>query len=144
MRRFLFDTTVFVHALGGDHPYRDPCRAILEQMQEGRLSGELSIELIHEFAYVRSRRGVSRQSAAESARDVARMAPVHKVASNDIERALDLWCKYERLDMRDAIFAAQAMNRGIQSIVSTDKDFDAIEGLTRVDPMDQSAVATLR
>ncbi len=47
------------------------------------------------------------------------------------------------LDARDAAFAALALNRGIDAILSTDKVFDEIEGLERVDPNDDRALATL-
>jgi predicted nucleic acid-binding protein len=144
VHRFLFDTGVFIYALGGEHRYREPCRAILLEMRSGQLAGEASIELIHEFAYVRCRREVTRFEAAGSARDVADMCPLHHVEPGDVERALDLWCEHERLDMRDAIFAAQALNRGIDAILSPDKGFDGIPGLERIDPADADAVATLR
>lgn len=144
MRRFLFDTSVFVYALGGEHLYREPCRTILTEMRGGRLAGETSIELVHEFAYVRRRHGIARSQAAESARDIVGMCPSHTVMGSDIERALTLWCQYERLDMRDAIFAAQALNREIGAIVSPDRGFDGIEGLERIDPADAGALATLR
>jgi predicted nucleic acid-binding protein len=144
VRRFLFDTGVFVYALGGEHRYREPCRAILLEMRGGHLAGEASIELIHEFAHVRCRREVTRADAVGSARDVADMGPLHSVGPQDIERALGLWCEHERLDMRDAIFAAQALNREIDAILSPDKDFDGIPGLERIDPADPDAVATLR
>jgi predicted nucleic acid-binding protein len=143
VRRFLFDTSVFVYALGGEHRYREPCRAILREMRDGQLAGEASVELIHEFAHVRARRKITRIAAAESARDVAGICPVHTVALDDVERALDLWSEHERLDMRDAIFAAQALNRGIDAILSPDRGFDGIPGLERIDPADASAVATL-
>jgi predicted nucleic acid-binding protein len=61
-----------------------------------------------------------------------------------MERALDLWSEHERLDVRDAIFAAQALNRDMDAILSPDRDFDDISGLERIDPADTSAVATLR
>jgi uncharacterized protein len=143
VRRFLFDTGVFLYALGGEHRYREPCRAILREMRGGRLAGEASVELIHEFAYVRSRRRIARVDAVESARDVAGSCLLHTVGADDIERALDLWCEHGRLDMRDAIFAAQALNRGIDAILSPDRGFDGISGLERIDPTDVTAVDSL-
>jgi len=113
-------------------------------MRSGRLAGEASVELIHEFAYVRRRQQVTRLAAAESGRDVAGICPLHAVGRADIERALDLWCEHERLDVRDAIFAAQALNRDIDAILSPDRGFDGIPGLERIDPADASAVAALR
>lgn len=87
---------------------------------------------------------VARSEAAESARDIADMCRLQVVEPSDIERALDLWSDYERLDMRDAIFAAQALNRDIDAILSPDRDFDGIPGLERIDPADAEAVARLR
>jgi predicted nucleic acid-binding protein len=144
VRRFLFDTSVFLYALGGEHHYREPCRAILREMREGLLTGEASVELVHEFAYVRCRRTGARVDAAESARDVASICELHSVGWDDIDRGLDLWCEHQGLDMRDAIFAAQALNHEIDAILSPDRDFDGIPGLERIDPADTTAVATLR
>lgn len=45
--------------------------------------------------------------------------------------------------MRDAIFAAQALNRDIDAILSPDQGFDGIPGLQRIDPVDAKAVASL-
>jgi hypothetical protein len=144
VRRFLFDTGVFIYALGGEHRYREPCRAILREIGGGLIAGEASIELIHEFAYVRLRRGVARREAATDARDIVAASRLHVVEPSDIKRALELWCEHERLDMRDAIFAAQALNRDIDAILSPDQGFDEVPGLERIDPADADAVATLR
>jgi uncharacterized protein len=144
VRRFFFDTGVFVYALGGAHRYREPCRAILREVQSRRLAAEASVELIHEFAYVRLRRVDSRADATRSARTIARTLSLHAVEPRDMERALDLWAEHGRLDVRDAIFAAQALNRGIDAILSPDGDFDGIPGLQRIDPADNDAVAALR
>jgi uncharacterized protein len=144
VRRFLFDTSVFIYALGGEHPYRDPCRAIMGMGVEGRLAGEASIELLHEFVHVRARRGATRARAVADARNIAATSRLHAVERADIERALELWTEHERLDIRDAIFAAQALNRGIDAILSPDRGFDGIPALARVDPADSEAVAGLR
>jgi uncharacterized protein len=143
VRRFLFDTGVFVYALGGEHLYREPCRAILEALERKRVSGEASIELIHEFAHVRRRRMQSRADVTRQAERIRRSCPLHVVGLRDIDCALDLWREHERLDMRDAIFAAQALNRDIDAILSPDRGFDGIPGLQRIDPADAEAVASL-
>lgn len=144
MRRFLVDTGVFIYALGGEHRYREPCRLILREVQERRLAAEASVELIHELAYVRLRQVGSRADAVRSAHAVRRSFSLHAVETHDMERALDLWSEHQRLDVRDAIFAAQALNRGIDAILSPDTDFDGITALQRIDPADADAVAALR
>jgi uncharacterized protein len=145
VRRFLFDTSVFLYALGGEHPYREPCRAVMHDGAQGLLSAaEASVELIHEFAYVRCRCGISRVVACKDALEIAGTSRLHTVTPSDMERALELWCEHQRLDMRDAIFVAQALNRGIDAILSPDRGFDGIPGLERIDPADAEAVATLK
>jgi predicted nucleic acid-binding protein len=144
MRRFLFDTGVFIYAMGSSHPYREPCRAILQDVQAKRLAAEASVELIHEFAYVRLRQVGNRAEAVRSAQAIVRSFLLHAVERADIGRALDVWSEHERLDMRDALFAAQALNRDIDAILSPDRDFDSVPGLERIDPADAAAVASLR
>jgi predicted nucleic acid-binding protein len=117
---------------------------ILREVQDSRLAAEASVELIHEFAYVRLRQVGSRADAARSAHTVRRSCSLHVVEPRDVERALDLWGEHEQLDVRDAIFVAQALNRDIDAILSPDRDFEGIPGLQRIDPTDASAMATLR
>jgi uncharacterized protein len=143
VRRFLFDTGVFIYALGSEHRYREPCRMILREVQRRRLAAEASVELIHEFAYVHLRQLSRRADAARSARAIINSFSLHTVEPPDMQRALDLWSDYERLDVRDAIFAAQALNRDIDAILSPDRDFDGIPGLQRIDPADPDAIASL-
>lgn len=143
MRRFLYDTSVFVYALGGEHPYREPCREIVRKAAAGDLQGEAGADLLQELAQQRLRRTGDRAGAAKAARNVATLAWWHPVEPNDAQRGLDLFERHPELDARDAVFAALAINRGIDAILATDRAFDGIGGLERIDPADERAVATL-
>jgi uncharacterized protein len=129
--------------VGGDHPHRQPCRAVVELAQAGRLLGDASPDLLQEFLHQRARRTGDRVSAVALTRDVARLCRFDYLTEADAVRALDLYDHYERLSARDAVFAAFALNRGIDTILSVDEDLDGIEGLTRVDPADRAAVEAL-
>jgi predicted nucleic acid-binding protein len=117
---------------------------ILREVRGKRLAAEASVELIHEFAYVRLRQVGSRSDAARSAHAIERSFSLHTVEPPDMERALDLWSGCKQLDVRDAIFAAQALNRSIDAILSPDRGFDEVSGLERIDPANSAAVASLR
>lgn len=143
MRRFLYDTSVFVHAIGREHPYRGPCREVLQMAAAGKLMGEASADLIQELAHQRLRRTGDRAEAAEAARAAAEVCRLHPVEPDDVLRGLDLLGRYARLDARDAVFAALALNRGIDAILATDRAFEEVEGLERIDPADETALATL-
>jgi predicted nucleic acid-binding protein len=64
MKRFLYDTSIFVYALGGDHPYREPCREIVRRDAAGDLQGEASCDLLQELVHQRTRRTGDRAEAA--------------------------------------------------------------------------------
>jgi len=143
MRRFLYDTSIFVYALGMDHPYREPCRAIVHRATVGELQGEASTDLLQELAHQRVRRTGDRSAAAKSARNVAKLAWWHPVEPSDAQRGLDLFQAHANLSARDAVFAALALNRGIDAILATDRAFEEVDGLERIDPADERAVAAL-
>ncbi len=50
---------------------------------------------------------------------------------------------HEDLGARDAVFAALAINRGIDAILTTDRAFEGISGLERIDPADERAITRL-
>ena len=84
MRRFLYDTAVFVYAAGSDHPYREPCREIVRLQGDGALAGEASVELLQELAHVRARRTGDRSATASFVRQVAGLCIVHDVGWPDV------------------------------------------------------------
>ena len=143
MRRFLYDTSIFVYALGREHPYREPCREIVRRAAAGDLQGEAGADLLQELMHQRARRTGDRLDAAQAARSVAKLAWWHPLEPDDVQRGIDLYEAHEDLDARDAVFAALAINRGIDAILATDRAFDGIDGLERIDPADQRAVAAL-
>ena len=143
MRRFLYDTAIFSYALGGEHRYRGPCREIVRRAAGGGLRGEASADLVQELMNQRLRRTGDRKGAADAARNVAKFVRLHPVEPDDALRGLGLFEANAGLDARDAVFAALALNRGIDAILATDRAFDEVAGLERIDPADERAVATL-
>jgi predicted nucleic acid-binding protein len=143
MRRFLYDTSIFIYALGIEHPYREPCREIVRKAASGDLQGEASGDLLQELVHQRARRTGDRSEAARAARQVAKLAWWHPVEPNDVQRGIDLFEAHDGLDARDAVLAALAINRGIDAILATDRAFDGIDALERIDPTDERAIATL-
>jgi uncharacterized protein len=143
VRRFLYDTSIFIYAMGREHAYREPCREILRRAGNDELRGEASADLVQELAHQRLRRTGDRAAAAESARRVAGACLLHPLEPEDVLRGIDLFETHPELDARDAVFAALALNRGIDAILATDRAFDKIDGLERIDPADERALATL-
>jgi predicted nucleic acid-binding protein len=49
---------------------------------------------------------------------------------------MTLFGAHDGLDFRNAVLIATALNRGIDAIVSPDRDFEEVGGLERIDPAD--------
>lgn len=141
--RFLYDTSIFVYALGGEHSYREPCREIVRRASVGDLQGEASVDLLQELVHQRSRRTGDRSGAVAATRRVAKLISLHPLEDDDLTRGMELFERHQTLNARDAVFAAVALNRGIDAILATDRAFEDIDGLERIDPADEEAVASL-
>lgn len=143
MARALLDTNIFVYAMGGPSPYRDPCRRIMELLATGEIEGEVSVDLVQEFLHQRFRRTGDRAAAAAAADHVSYLVALHDVTAAELTRALALFRRHDQLGARDAMFAAIALNRDLGAIVTADRGFDGIAGLRRVDPLDDAAIASI-
>lgn len=134
--RVLLDSAVFIYAIGIDHPYRDPCRALIAAMRGGDLVGEASVLAVQEVMHQRLRRTGDRRVAGAAARDMSVFCTVHGLTAADMRRAVDLFTGSDDLDAADACHAATALNRGIPTIISPDGGFDGVAGLERLDPVE--------
>jgi predicted nucleic acid-binding protein len=133
--RALLDAAVFVYAVGAEHPYRDPCRRLLDPDALHRYGGEASVQAIQELLHHRARRTGDRDAAVEIAEAMSQLCPIHDLTENDLRLGLRLFRQAPRLSGRDALHAATAINRGIPTIVSPDPDFDGLDSLRRLDPV---------
>lgn len=128
-RSLLVDSGVFLYALGGRHPFKLPCRTALA---DEHIDLHASVEMVQEVVFHRMRVD-SRDNALLQARTVASTCRLHPFDQEVLSEALALISRH-RIGGRDAVHAATALVSGIGEILSADTDFDAVPGLTRVDP----------
>jgi predicted nucleic acid-binding protein len=131
------DTSVFLLAAGGPHPDRDPCRSFLARVQASGVRLHISVEAIQEFVSHRMRR-TERVAALREIEALIASCVVHPFDEALLMRALALMASTE-IRGRDAVHAAAALEAGFETLVSLDKDFDGVPGLTRVAPGDAVA-----
>lgn len=143
MTRVLVDANVFLHALGNDEALRRACTEITDRLGDGELIGEASVLLVNEVVHVRNRRLGDRRQAVNNGLNAARLLTLHAIDERDVLAALELFMTHSRLDMSDAIQAAVARRQGLRVVLSTDRGFDDVPGLRRVDPADSAAVASV-
>jgi uncharacterized protein len=130
----VLDTTVFVYAVGVEHPLKEPSKRVLEAVQSGALPAATTTGVLQEFAGVRARRR-PRSDAAALARDFAALlSPLQRVEENDLDLGLRIFERSDQLGSFDAILAAVAINRDAEALVSADRTFAAVRGLPYVNP----------
>jgi predicted nucleic acid-binding protein len=140
----VLDTTVLVYAKGADHPLRDPCRRILEAVEQGRVIATTTAEVIQEFVHVRARRR-DRADAAELGLAYAELlGPLIAPDAAALRAGLQLYRRHPELDAFDAILAATAIAAGAEALVSADRAYGVVDGLRHVDPADPALEALVR
>ncbi len=142
MDRCLVDTAIFVYARGRDHPYRSACRSLVDRAASRRPRFDASVEMVQEYLHLVLRRGGPRDDALAEAHEVASVCELHPFDTEVLARVTALLGEYPFLGERDAVHAATALEHGIDVVLSTDRVFDRIAGLRRLDPL--AAIAELR
>ncbi len=133
------DTSVIMYAAGGEHPLRAPCRAIVDRIGEGELAAATSVAVIQEIIhrYRAIRRADGGIELAVSTLDL--FAPVLPITHALMRRVPALAERYPELAARDLVHLATCIHEGIDEIVTTDRGFDAVREIRRIDPMELGA-----
>jgi uncharacterized protein len=125
----VLDTSVLVHAVGDEHPLREPSRRVTQAIADGLVRATTTVEVIQEFAHVRAQRR-PRSDAVTLARQFAELlGPLVPVIASDLEKALQLFQRYEALGAFNALLAAAALRAESDALVSGDSAFGRVPGL---------------
>jgi uncharacterized protein len=138
----LLDTTVLVYAKGADHPFRDPCRRLIDAIARGEIEATTTVEVIQEFVHVRAQRRTRSDAIALGSDYADLLAPLLTIEDEHLRRGLSLFERNERLGAFDAVLAASALDTDANALVSADSAFAHVSGLPHVVP-DESGVERL-
>lgn len=122
------DTNVFMYAVGGPHPLREPARAFFQDSLEAGTplvtSAEVLQELLH--AYL----PVHRLDTLDAAFALVEgcVADVWPVEADDARLARALAARHPGLGARDLIHVAACRRRGVASVKSYDRGLAAVFG----------------
>jgi predicted nucleic acid-binding protein len=129
------DTSVLMYAAGADHPLRDACQRIVQRVQARDIDAVTSVEVVQEIVhrFIAIRRPDLARRIGEATLDL--FAPVLPVTHATMRRFPDLVERYPALQARDIVHVATCLNEGIVDIVSSDRGFDAVAEVRRIDPL---------
>lgn len=128
----LIDSNVSMYLIGGAHPHKADARAALERLISAgeRLvtDAEVLQEILHRFT------AIDRREAIQPAFD-GLLGVVDQVIAVDlavVQTAKRILLGVLELSARDAVHAAVMESHGIESILSFDRGFDQLPGVTRI------------
>lgn len=123
-----------------DAPQRPACTEIMSWVADGRLVATTSVLVIEEVWHLEYRgRPPLPKGTASAARELfpvlLSVTPEHLRAAMETESP--------GLGTAGRLHAAVAIDAGCEVIVTTDRAFDELDGLRRVDPLDTDAINAL-
>lgn len=133
-RHYYVDTSVFAYALGGSHPERAGAQRVVEAATTGRIVLHASVQMVQELVHHRMRRA-ARETALRQARYAGQLCILYPFDATVLQHALNL-IEGSALWGRDAVHGATALINGVPTLLSSDPDFDAVPGATRLAPSD--------
>ena len=123
-----------MYAAGNAHPLREACRASLGKALERRVSLVTDSEVLQEILYRYFSIGRGGTARAVYRSTVGLCDDILPVEESHTSRALELLERYGSISPRDAIHVATMETAGVRRILTTDRDFDSITEVLRVDP----------
>ncbi|MBA4181627.1 MAG: hypothetical protein C0506_13635 [Anaerolinea sp.] len=129
------DANVAIHALGNDGNAAPPCQEILNLGEAHPGACRTSAEVFQEVLHVLGRQQLrSRLAVTLRLLDGATGRNAASLLRSDVLRAATADLP-PNLQARDRVHLAVMARLGITSIISTDRAFDGIPGITRLDPL---------
>ena len=130
------DSNIIMYAVGAEHAYRSPCLDALDRIIDESLRAVVSSEIHQEILHRYLSLGLP-DKAREVSLNLETIIPeTLPVTLKEIHRVRDLAERYPRLNARYLIHAAVMLENGVARILSTDRHFDQMAEIERIDPLD--------
>jgi predicted nucleic acid-binding protein len=138
---YFLDVNVPMYAAGKEHLYKESCVWVLTEIANDRLEVVISTEIIQEILYRYGALGQA-QVGVQLAQNLMDLVPnVLPVTVEAMKTAVALFAEYASrgVKARDVVHTAVMHTHQLTHIISTDRHFDQIDGITRLDPRDMFA-----
>ncbi|KKM11370.1 twitching motility protein PilT [Clostridiales bacterium PH28_bin88] len=133
--RVFIDTNIPMYAAGTAHPYREPCRNIIKAITSGSVDAATDAEVFQEILYRYLHINRREQGLMIFDKFQTLMGDgIMPVTMRDVGLARELVVAYPALSPRDLIHVAVMIHHEIRHILSTDRNFDTVKGIMRIDP----------
>ena len=128
----LIDSNIPMYLVGEPHPHKTDARRLLEKLvlENRRLVSDAEVlqEILHRYTAINRRDAI--QPAFEVLRGV--VDEVFPITEDVVGRAREIVLGARDLSVRDAVHVAAMQQHGVTEILSFDRGFDGVAGLTRI------------
>jgi predicted nucleic acid-binding protein len=128
----LVDSNVPMYLVGSPHPHKIDAQRLLERLIARReravTDAEVFQEILHRYVAIDRRDAI--QPAFECLLEI--VDEVFPVRLEEAVRARDLVFAFPRLSARDALHVSVMEAHGVTRILSFDRGFDQVSGISRV------------
>ncbi len=136
--RFLDANVILRYLTGDDEAKAAASRALLQRAQEGTedlFTAETTIAgIVNVLRSPRLEYRLTNKEIRDRLIPVLAISNLHLPRKTVCLRALDIFALNTVLDFEDALAIAHMEAEGIDEIVSYDRDFDRVSGVTRMEP----------
>ena len=134
MKQFI-DTCIFIYSASEDNEFKGSCLSVLKKIREKKIEAVTGVEVFQELVHFYRRKGLQEKGLEICWGALSLPISILPVTENDLRVYLSMLSKGRRnVQSRDFLHAAVMLNNGIERIITVDKDFDKIPGITRVGP----------
>ena len=129
------DTHVIMRHLLADHPNQSPrATAFLERVERGEVRVHLADFMVFEAVFLLER--TYHQPKADIAAALLPLIELPGIILRGKRKFRQVFALYVDLNLpfADAYYAALMLQRGVTAIVTFDRDFDRVPGITRQEP----------
>ena len=135
--RFI-DTNIFLRFFTGDDPVKAAAsKMLLERVDRGEETAVTSESALVEVVFLlhsSKHYAMSRSDVAARILSILEIPNLRIDTRPQMRRACELFAGTTTLDIADALSIAYMEQAGVSEIYSYDHDFDAVPGVTRVEP----------
>lgn len=134
------DTNILLRLFLSDHAEHSPrTLAFLTRAARGEMKLAISDTVVFETVYILEKQhGFERAEIAERIIQLIEKTGVQFLGATHPRDVFDIYLRYHRLSIADCYHASIARSLGSGTIVSFDRGFDRIDGLTRIEPPELS------
>jgi hypothetical protein len=136
MTRAFLDANVPIYATGRPHQLKEPAGKVVNLVAEHPeayfTDAEVLQELLHRYRSLRMWPEPGKPIFERFA--FLMRGRVEPVYGHDVERAADRATRHPLLSARDLVHLAVMERLGVTSIVTADRAFDGVPGISRLDP----------